>query len=96
LLARRWVPDSYRTIARPTLVIVALTQALLFPTADGMRSAIAQTKVATLGGQRPMATAFDPTGSPTPQWPSRPPTTDQTRRWAAGRQAVSATNRRVS
>jgi len=61
LLATRWVPDSFVSIAAPTLLVVgALTDSPLFATADDLRAAVPHTEVVELAGQRHMATVFDP------------------------------------
>ena len=61
LLTRRWAPESYPSIAAPTLLIMgALTGSPLFASADEIRATVANTQVVTLEGQRHMATVFDP------------------------------------
>jgi pimeloyl-ACP methyl ester carboxylesterase len=61
LLARRWAPGDYRSVAAPALLVMGtLTQAPLLASAEDVRAAVAHAEVATLDGQRHMAIAFDP------------------------------------
>ena len=58
-----WEPERYRSVEAPTLLLVGgLSRSPLFASPDDLREAVPHVEVATIEGQRHMATAFDPGG----------------------------------